>query len=318
MMRHRLTCVRASSARPAHTTLEARSSGSFLCRTIVCAILPVMTVACTDALRSPNMESALRLASLGEPCGASFRVVTFEEDQEMFDKYQWPIQSDTVDICETWTGNDYRWAMQTVGTTEREGGVYDMARDGVYENGILYAAEQGTILQSQSAGSSMFDTFNSDASQIQASYDDPYYGIASGTGGGGTCIICNMSVGVTTETANAQQNPDTLFRRHGIVRRGVRALVDAMDEIGKSPEGYRRFRKTDASGERVVLLHPKSQLLMGEEFHDDTREISTRHEWAPASFGFVRSGSVIEIRARGSVKVQRRMTLLISNVRIAQ
>ena len=298
-----------------------RSVRHDIARTALLVALATSAVGCGDTLRPPprddQLESIRRLATLGEPCGASFRVVTWEENEVLDARYQWHIQSDTVDICETWVGGDYRLAVQTVGTSERHGGVYDMARDGVYNSGTLYVAEQGSVIQAQQAGSTLFDTFNADAAQVQASYDDPYYGIASEDGCPPNCQL-GISGADQAVVASARQSVDTLFRRHGIVRRGVRALVESMDDIGLSPEGYRRFRTVDAAGERVVLVDPVRQLLMGEDFRNDKVELTARHEWTPASFGVARSRTVIETRARGGGRpLLQRTTLMISNVHLA-
>ncbi|HEU4996081.1 MAG TPA: hypothetical protein VFT29_14795 [Gemmatimonadaceae bacterium] len=242
--------------------------------------------------------------------------MTFEEDEETATKYQWPMRSDTMDVCETWVGNDYRWAMQTVGTSDRASGVYDMARDGVYDSGTLYVAEQGSVVQSQPAGSTLFNTFSADPAQIQASYDDPYCGIVSQENCSG--VSCEMfSVGSSLSAVRAEQSPDTSFRRHGLARRGVRALVQSMDEAGLSPEGYRRFRSSGPSGERTLLVHPTIQLLMGEDFRDDSTEIAARHEWTPTSRGYVRTRTVIELRSRGAGRrLLGRTTLMVTDVRL--
>ena len=288
----------------------------------VCALLWILLCsACVETIQSPPTDAQLQsiksLASLGEPCGVLFRVMTFEENAELEANYQLPMQSDTVDICETWIGNDYRWAVHTVGTSERAAGVYDMARDAAYASGVLYVAEQGTVLSSQQVGSNLFDTFNADASQVQASYDDPYYGIVAAESCPlGTCAM--LRVGEQPGSAGAPPARDTLFKRHGVTRRGVRALVEGMHDMGRSPDGLRRFTKQVALGERTVLVHPVSQLLMGEEFRDNEVEMSARNEWVPANFGHVRSRTVVEIRRRGGNRVLlQRTTLVISNVRYA-
>ena len=297
--------------------LRSRSQGVFRLATV--SLLVAVVSGCTDSVRPPQSTAepapVQAVARLMEPCGASFRVTMSEERPEMDDTYTWGPQTDTVDICETWVGDDYRWSVRTVGTSEREGGIYDMARDGAYDANVLYTAEEGSIVQAEPVGSTIFGALNTDESQIQASYDDPCYGVTSGGGCPGGCEF--LMADPSGANGGSSQPGDTLFKRHGIARRGVRALVESRDEIGRSPEGYRRFRKADSKGEHFFLVHPTLDLLMGEEFRDDKIEMSSRNEWTPGGSGFVRSKTSVETRERfGRRKVQYRATMLISNLKI--
>lgn len=282
------------------------------------AALAAVTLGCGDSVVRPaersTMESAKRLASLAEPCGVVFSAITYEENEEMATKYQWPPQADTLEICQTWTGSDYRWAVRTVGTSERSSGTYDMARDAAYENGTLYTAEQGSIVHTQPGQSSMFDIVNASSSQIQASYDDPYYGVVAEE----PCQIRACGATLRAADASGAVLAGSEFYRHGVTRRGVRALVESMDEAGASPEGFRRFVSNGPEGVRTLLVHPQSGLLMGEEMRTEVVEVVARHEWVPAIFGFARAGTVVETRARGpDQRLRRRTVLTISNVKLA-
>ena len=281
------------------------------------AALATAMAGCRDAMVRPAertaMESAKRLASLAEPCGVTFDVITYEQDEEMAAKYQWPPQADTLEICQTWTGSDYRWAVRTIGTSERSSGTYDMARDAAYENGTLFTAEQGSIVHTQPSQSSLFEIVNASAAQIQASYDDPYYGVVAEE----PCQI--RACGATLRADEASRvMTGSEFRRHGVTRRGIRALVEAMEESGVSHDGFRRFVSAGQEGIRTLLVHPQNELLMGEELVSEAVEVKARHEWAPASFGFVRTRTIVETRTRSpDHRLLRRTVLTVSNVKLA-
>ena len=280
----------------------------------------VFLCSCGDAVRPPqqagaDLESARRLAALMEPCGVSFRAILVNDDPEDDANYGWGPQVDTIDVCETWVGGDYRFAARTVGTTEKDGGpaVYDMARDGAYQNGTHYTTQQGNIVQSQQVGETLFDMVYASPGQVQASYDDPYYGVASNGGCPNGCIFNKGSA------AQAADGPkDSLYRRHGLKRRGVRALVDGMDETGPSPEGFRRFTKKKGVADQTILVHPAAELIMGEDYRDDKVEIKTRHHWTPTSYGYGRERTDIEVKEHGGGRVRvKRMTQIITNLQVA-
>ncbi|HEU4994636.1 MAG TPA: hypothetical protein VFT29_07440 [Gemmatimonadaceae bacterium] len=137
--------------------------------------------ACSDRpTSSPRLDTVATrpVASFvaGE-CVASFRMITFEEDA-LRAAYDWGLQSDTVDVCESWMGSDYSWKFVTVGTSDRAGGVYDMARDVSYQNGMMNVTDQGVVVLTQPIeGANLLDAFATDPGLRAAVYDDPYYAI---------------------------------------------------------------------------------------------------------------------------------------------
>lgn len=177
--------------------------------------------------------------------------------------------------------------------------MYDWARDGVYNSGYMTVTSQGNTGSSFQAGSSLFDAVNADSYQIQASYDDPYYGIRAlgGTvGGGGSCPPnCEMAKGRPSRN-NVAFGEHEKFTKHGIRRKGVRALVDNMEEMPKSPDGNRRFGRNDRHGKHVIEIHPSSELLLGEELVAPDVRIASKHKWKRVKDGFVREQTTIETR----------------------
>jgi hypothetical protein len=232
-------------------------------------------------------------------CGASFRMVTYEEDS-LAAQYGMPATQDTVDICETWTGSDYIHSAVTVGSSDNLVSVPDTVQIVTYANGVQSGldAAGNDVNASQAAGSTLFDYMNADQATIQASYDDPYYGVGSGSNTGPFCDDPTYCGGGTN--AKSPSNAPSLsavsspqdsakFSRHGLKRRGVRALVDDMEEIDPAPDGGRRFRKTRGTDEIILTVAPGTQLLVGEQArHENGTLTEARHTWRQSSTGWVK------------------------------
>jgi hypothetical protein len=292
-------------------------------------VAAVAIVACNDpALFNPNENTpgqgergTSRSAFAPGECGTSATLITYDNDDSVANALGWPALADTVDLCETWTGGDYSWKTQTVGTSETFSDFYDMARDLSYASGWMSVTEGGTVVQtSPISGASILDFYVVDQASRDAVADDPYYALASGGGGGGgggceppDCYATSRS---GPETVSMPR--DSMYRRHGVRRRGVRALIETADDAGLSNEGYRRFVKRDPRGDHVYLVDPRTELLVGEESVDGDLEIVSRHEWKPVRGGFVRDQTVTETRSRSAGgRVLGTSIVLFRNVRVA-
>lgn len=230
-------------------------------------------------------------------CGASFRMVTYEQDS-LAALYGIPATQDTVDICETWTGSDYTHSAVGVGSSENLVSVPDTVQIVTYAAGVQTGldAAGGDVNATQSAGATLFDYMNADQATIQASYDDPYYGIAGGSTTGPYCddpTACSAGTNAKTPanapSLSAAPSPTEKFTRHGLARRGVRALVDDMDEIDRAPDGGRRFRKMRGADEVTLTVAPGTQLLVGEETRQANGAVTTvHHSWRQSTGGWVR------------------------------
>lgn len=263
-------------------------------------------------------EARVASFAAGE-CVASVRMITQETDS-LDAIYGWIPQSDTIDLCETWNGTDYIWKFVTVGTSEAESGVCDMARDASYDAGMITVTNKGSYVSTQPVGATLFETFNADPGLVQASYDDPYYGIRALGGdigadpGGGACTTCLYSRAPSQGSASGAALTDTLFRRHRISRRGVRGLVESMDEAGLSSDGLRRFVRSEAAGQHVILVHPQLELIMGEAWLAADGDILSRTSWTRIPGGFVRASTVIEARQHDTRRLIDRTVITFSNV----
>lgn len=260
----------------------------------------------TEPVPLPHLQQKAT-STVFTDCGASMRLITWEEDDELNPKYGWAPQTDTVDVCETWTGSDYRFAIQTVGTSENFGGAYSLARDASYEYGYTTVTEQGSPRQTFQDEATLFESVGAEPYQVQASYDDPYYAIRSaggyvGDGGGdpggdpGDGDLCppdcgdpdEMSIVGGTNQGAVQEKADGKFKRHGLQRKGIRAFVEEFDEVARTKEGRRRFEKKDKHGKHAIEIEPNTQLIVGEELDAKDVKISARHSWRRRNGAWIR------------------------------
>lgn len=147
---------------------------------------------------------------------------------------------------------------------------------------------------------------------------DPDDGGDTGGGGGGeicddpsspgcSCdpetIICEPQYALQTTTTTLpalsvvfaqRQTDDGKFRRHGIRRRGVRALVENMEELPPSSRGYRRFRSATQGKETILTVHARLGLLVGEEVRNGALAFKARHVWKRTRNGYIRAVTVTE------------------------
>ena len=243
-------------------------------------------------------------------CGVSFTMVVTDEDAVMA-QYGIPAKTDTARICETWTGNDYV-VRSTVASPGAAGGDAwydpDTASAVLYEGGTIrgYAADGGVVGDPATVGPTAFDFMYADDATRQASYDDPYYGVYSTGGDGGGCDdptqrICmsaapvhGPSLSVAVAPTAAADTAPARFGKHGLKRRGTRALVDASTEIGRSAEGHRRFRKVRGDTETVLTIDAQTELLVGEETRGPHGTTRAKHSWKKIKDGYARERTDVE------------------------
>ncbi|HWL40466.1 MAG TPA: hypothetical protein VNO75_09525 [Gemmatimonadaceae bacterium] len=247
------------------------------------------------------------------------------EDDSLMTQHGLSTAVDTLDVCESWTGNDYVYQAVELGSSENIPGFEEEIQTVMYQSGYVsgYAATGELISQPSSVGPTAFDFLYADEPTRQASYDYPYYGISSPDPS--VCTTCLQiqagSKPAKIPPATSTVQGDTIgvprFTRHGIMRLGVRALIDKSEEIGPSIEGYRRFRMTNGTKTTVRAIHPLSQLLMSEEFSEPEGTMRVLHTWTRVPGGYVKDRSTYssteqidgrEIRGAGKI--------LFTNVRV--
>lgn len=244
--------------------------------------------------RAP-VNAAHSLAAMSS-CGASFRMIARDDDSLMA-PYGIMTTTDTVDVCETWTGSDYQYQALAVGSSDNLPDFVDSVQSVSYNAGNVtgYAPSGSESAPASAVGATAFDFLYADAATRQASYDYPYYGVGSPDQSACLQAPCpNMSVVATSTSSEAS---DTLRRyaKHGLTRRGVRALVENAEEISASVEGYRRFRSVRGRETIILSVDPRSQLVMTEESRGPSDTMVTKHLWKRVAGGHVRHRSESEI-----------------------
>jgi hypothetical protein len=276
--------------------------------------------------RSPNFAASLM------SCDASYTLITNEDDSVMA-QYGLPNIQDTSNVCESWSGSDYIAHEQDVGSADNIAGFADTVQGVGYDAGAFscFDASGNMIDAPQTETTNSFDLLAADQALRDASFDDPFYGIRanglcktggcplqlrlgepapgdSGAAGPVDCggyIICGprRSIHSGWRPRGASRTPAMLavtrldssrFRRHGLSRGGVRALVDASEELEGTPEGDRQFRHIAGQDTVIHTLHGRYQLLVREEHRGPGGRSVAKHFWLMLVDGFVRDHSELE------------------------
>jgi hypothetical protein len=313
--------------------------------TIVKALMAALAfsaaTACSDTESvSPRRLSpgstALSVAAMTS-CGASFRMITNEQDSLMA-PYGIPNSVDTVDVCEMWTGADYQYQATPVGSSDDFPQLVDSVQTVIYNAGYIvgYTPSGNTAAQQSPVGSTAFDFLSADQATRQASYDYPYYGVSSPDPN--ACLqppcpdmIVNSglewgttaSPGSSTPSASSGSTPaaskatSPQFLKHRLDRMGVRALVDASVEIAPSSQGFRRFRSVHGDETLIRSVDPKTQLIVGEESLRPADTMTTTNYWTRVAGGHVREHSEVKIvEIIDGKKVRGKTRITFQRVRI--
>ena len=112
---------------------------------------------------------------------------------------------------------------------------------------------------------------------------------------------------------------DGKYKRHGLTRRGVRALLETYEHTGKTAAGLLHFRKSAGGGELTVDVEPRTQLIAHQEFRGPDRETKIHYQWSRVrgTPKYVRRQLVVEttMMEMGAVKSRGSVTMTIGNVR---
>lgn len=277
----------------------------------------LFSTACSEKTASAPMpappNAAFALTSMTS-CGASFRMIAQDYD-ELMAPYGIATTTDTVDVCETWTGSDYQYQAVGVGSSD-DVPEKDAVQSLTYSAGNLtgYDISGAESAPASEVGPTSFDFMYADQSTRQASYDYPYYGVAS-PGCPQTCAI-QTSLGSNSDLAGPA-DAFAQYTRHGLTRLGVRAIVDASEEISRSPGGDRRFRATRGSETILRTVDPRTELIMTETWSTPADTIVTRHTWKRVAGGYVRERSESEIvETVAGRKVRGRSLVVFKGVQV--
>ncbi|MGQ0640051.1 MAG: hypothetical protein ACT4P6_04645 [Gemmatimonadaceae bacterium] len=251
-------------------------------------------------------------------CGAQFVATVTEDDNEVAGLEMPATTTEESEVCETWTGNDYSYQIRTSSESDADPEIQpDEVMGATFFSGVITPTDN--LGQPTGASGSIdpttFDLQTASSSERQASYDDPYYGIYTG------CpppeIICDPpNALVVDESATRTAAVDPLAR-HGVARRGVRALIANGVELSRSALGERRFSVRQPQGETIYSVDPVNDLLMGQEYVSGSDRVSARYTWVPTAGGLVKARTDITIdETRNGKRTTSRATIAIANVHI--
>jgi hypothetical protein len=127
---------------------------------------------------------------------------------------------------------------------------------------------------------------------------------------------------VTTRLPNpsvASVPDDGKYKRHGLTRRGVRALLDTYERTGTTPAGLLHFQKSAGGGELTVDVEPRTQLIAHQEFRAADRETKIHYQWSRVrgTPNYVRRQLVVEttMMENGAVRSRGAVTMMIDRLR---
>lgn len=92
---------------------------------------------------------------------------------------------------------------------------------------------------------------------------------------------------VNSMTGDSVRAAAAALDRHGVQRRGVRALIANASETSRSSLGKRRFAVTVAEGTSVLYhVDPQTQLLEREEWTTPSGSTDVRYSWRRSGSGY--------------------------------
>lgn len=68
-------------------------------------------------------------------------------------------------------------------------------------------------------------------------------------------------------------------KEHSLKRKALRALLASSDEIGRSGEGYRRFRSVSDHEETIITVAPATELIVGQEVIHPSGKTKAKLKW---------------------------------------
>ena len=282
---------------------------------------------CSETASPPvTAEAPALLLSTGE-CGVSFTVVTTMTDSAALN-YGAPSQTDTAHVCETWTGSDYQIQVTQTGSSEPVSEYSEDVKTVVYANGFTtpYAADNGAMEAGSAVGATAFEFGQATSAEQQASYNDPYYGVAQDTVVADCpqdpkADVCGASAGSTSSgpsAASASTADIPIPREHGLRRKALRALLSDKDEISPSVEGYRRFRSVVGDEETIVGVDPITELMRTQEASNPHGYVKARLFWRIENSRYIRHRMEIDShKLINGKQVASTAVVSLSNVRFA-
>lgn len=221
-------------------------------------------------------------------CGASFVMTVSEDDAEMDELGYDAVHHEEVEVCQSWNGSDYAHRVTTISDSDEwNGQTADDARTRLYSGGRMAALDSyGSEVAAVHVEPNLFDALGTPPEIRQASYDDPWYGITGGGGGGERCpdptqINCEPMQTIVDGVPGA--SPGGQARGGGpLTRRGIRALLAGAQEIDATDPSTRRFVKFVAGVRTEYVVDRRAELILRESFQTDSLTQVTEHKWQPS------------------------------------
>lgn len=270
----------------------------------------------TSVLPQPN--AAVALTQFPGGCGAQYVATITEDDNEVSGLDMPTTTTEESAVCETWTGNDYTYQIHTSSESDADPEIPpDSVRGATFSSGLLTPTDN----LGQATGTSVtidpttFDLQTASASEEQASYDDPYYGIYTG------CpppqIICDPPNALMVDDSASRNAATDPLTRHGVARRGVRALIANGVEISRSALGDRRFRVRQTDADIIYSVDPTTDLLVAQELSAPNVSVVARYQWRRTLSGFVKERTdITQQDVRNGIPIVSRSSVTISNLSI--
>lgn len=260
-------------------------------------------------------------STTGANCGVEYLAIVQYHD-DVTASVGLPPTTDTLRVCQTWVGNDFVTHETQLGRAHPAWYGGDPLRVVTYGGGVIngYGADGGSVGAPAVLSGTMLDALQVDAATRAALADDPYFYLYAPDPGCAdpTAIVCSrvtradsLGGGPSATRDVAQGAPN---RRHGLTRRGVRALVEQAAEVDAGADaGTRKFRRTRGREQVEFLVDRRTGLLVGEEVRGPDGRRSTRNRWRQVGNAFVREMSTTEIVEGAPGREQR--TRMVTEIR---
>lgn len=279
------------------------------------SLVAVALVACGEPTSERLVQSEVSLNYSPGQCGVLFTASVTEDDPELA-AFGMPAQyTDVTDVCETWTGSDYTVsATEASSTLDEPSTTEDVARVD-YANGQLQPiGSAGGLSSPFGVGPTAFDMVTATSEQVQASIDEPYYAVYAYD----PCPPpngCNGQFNVLADSAPSGQA--ARYTKHGLKRRGVRALLEQAQELSRSPDGQRRFEIAKDGKRWLWLVDPVTELIDREEYSDSAISVVASHRWSKVAGGHKKDRTDVDFTERVGGRTQTtRTTIRITGLHI--
>lgn len=275
------------------------------------------TFACSDAKTTPSElkkapPGSARAALGGFSCAVTYYAITQTDEAELA-QHGVEATTDTAQVCESWTGNDYQVEVTEIGSSEPPSDFAEDVKTTVYQYGATSAYDgSGSFVDSQpDVGVNGFEFMAATPQEQQASYDEPYYGVIQNSANCTTppCPVLNRQATVSTSATQASVGEP--FKR--LV---LRHLLEGMSETTPSVEGYRRFRRVAANGEETTIsVDPITELIRRQESKTNTGTTRADLTWTELRGKYVRDRlDMVSDEMIGSKRMLSKTSVVLRNV----